>query len=581
MATRGAPAGAGSDGGRPTDDAAGRGGRRLIRTVVVSLLSLGTATIAAAVLRRWAGIPDPSAVYLLAVVGAAIVGGTWPAVATSLAAFLAYDFLFVRPFYTFAVAAPEEWLHLLLFLVVALVIGRLTALQAERAEEAERRAAEARSLFSISRELAVAGGAMEAAPRLCEQLAREAEFERVWLALGPGLAEERVVADTEAGRPVPPSTPRWLLRSAAADPLPGWVRVHDPAARPSRSDVRRADAEVFRVPLEAAGETVGSLWGARRHGAPLPGRSHSRLMAAVADQLGQAVRRDRLAAELTAAEVARQGDALKTALLDSVSHDLRTPLAGIRAAAGSLLDAEAAVGPSEVRELAASIDAEAARLGRLVRDLLDLSRIEAGSLRPRLEPYELVDLVEPVAERLRPVLGDLRLDLDLPAELPPVIVDATFADEIVTNLLENAARYAPGGRARVGAAVVPGARAAAGAVELVVEDDGPGVPPGAFDRIFDKFYRVPVDGRVRAAGAPVIDVAGARSARPATGPRVGMGVGLAVVRGLALAMGGSVRAEASRLGGLAVVVTLPAAGPAPAETSSAAGSVDATGVTGR
>lgn len=545
---------------------------QIVATIAASLVA---ATLAAAVLQRSIGIPDASAVYLLAVVAVGTLAGTWPAVATSVAAFLAYDFLFVQPFYTFNVAAPEEWLHLLLFLVVALVIGRLTALQRERAEEAERRAAEARALFAVTRDVAIAVSALEAAPLVCERVAREAEFDRVWLALGPTIGEERVIADTISGTPTPPASTRWLLRPAAPDSQPAWVRIHEPGAlrdRPtpgvraaaegraqtaqpagpgeragSRGRERRvertaADPDVFRVPMVVAGEAIGSLWATRRRGAPMPGRSASRLLAAAADQLGQAVRRDRLAADLTAAEVGRQADALKTALLDSVSHDLRTPLAGIRAAAGNMLDPETAPRPDEVRELAASIDGEAQRLARLVRDLLDLSRIEAGALRPTLEPYELADIVEPVVERSRSLLGDAEVTIDLSTELPPVLVDAIYADEIVGNLLENAARYAPAGRLRLSGRPCE----ADGMVELVVEDDGPGVPDAALAHIFDKFYRVGARGSDRAGG------------------RVGMGVGLAVVRGLAEAMGGAVEARRSALGGLAVVIRLRAAAHAPA-----------------
>ena len=262
-----------------------------------------------------------------------------------------------------------------------------------------------------------------------------------------------------------------------------------------------------------------------------PDRSETRILSAAADQLGQVVRRDRLAAEATAAEVARQSDRLKTALLDSVSHDLRTPLATIRASAGSLLDPEIQWSADEQRAALRSIDAEAERLNLLVRNLLDLSRIEGGALHPELEPHDLDEIVGGTVARLRP--RDKTLTVRVAPTLPPVLVDDLYLDEILTNLVENAVRHG-GSTIVVRAAVV----ADAPFVELVVEDDGPGAPDAALPRLFDKFFRV--------------DQARGTSRR-------GMGVGLTVVQGLARAMDGDVAARRSDLGGLAVAVRLPVA----------------------
>jgi two-component system, OmpR family, sensor histidine kinase KdpD len=229
-------------------------------------------------------------------------------------------------------------------------------------------------------------------------------------------------------------------------------------------------------------------------------------------------------------EVARQGDALKSALLDSVSHDLRTPLAAIRAAAGNLMDPDVALAPEESREVAASIDREAQRLSRLVRNMLDLGRIQGGALRPSLELYDLADLVDAVAERLAPILTPSHVEVAIAADLPAVRVDGIFVDQIVTNLLENAARYAAGKALRVSAKVV------GGQVWLTVEDAGPGVPAAALPHLFERFYRAP--------------------RRQGSRPQGGSGIGLTVVQGLAEAMGGSAEARLSALGGLAVVVRL-------------------------
>jgi two-component system sensor histidine kinase KdpD len=281
-----------------------------------------------------------------------------------------------------------------------------------------------------------------------------------------------------------------------------------------------------------------------RLGASEPDRVTTRLLALAADQLALAIRRDDLRREATEVEIARRADALKTALLDAVSHDLRTPLASIRAAAGSLADPDIAIDAPSARATAAAIDAEADRLDRLVREVLDLSRIEAGSLRPELEPLVLADAVGPVVERLRPILGARPITVSIPDELSPVQADAVLLDGLVSNLVENVARHAP-----EPAALQISAREDAGRIRLAIDDGGAGVPEAERERLFDKFYRAP---------------------SAAAGSRRGLGVGLAIVRGMAEAMGGTVTAEQSRLGGLRIEVELPAAAAVPADSAGAA-----------
>jgi two-component system, OmpR family, sensor histidine kinase KdpD len=519
--------------------------------VAVAVASLAAATGLAALARGQLGISNAAIVYLLAVVVVSMGYGSWLAVGTSIASFLLYDFFFVQPLYTFSVATPDGWIDLLLFLIVAIVIGRLSALQLQRRREAELRTAEARAMFGLSRDIAIAASALEAAPLLTARLAREAQMARVWLGLGAAIPEERTVADSATGEARPPVASRWTLRSSTSDAQPGWIKVRETqvarlrnaadgaaADDPGRSAAlpRRVHDEeplvIFRVPIIVGGEPVGSLWATRHRGDPFPGHSHTRLLAAAADQIGQAVERDRLAAEATALEVARQGDALKSAVLDSVSHDLRTPLAAIRASAGNLMDSDVVLTPHQIRAAANSIDLEAQRLSRLVRNMLDLGRIEGGALHPSCELYDLADLVDPVVERMAPALRPSSVEVSIPADLPAVNVDGIFVDQILTNLLENAARYAVGRKIRVSAIPL------ADRVQLVVEDAGPGVPAAALPHLFERFYRVP--------------------ARKGAGSDGGSGVGLAVVRGLATAMGGSVEARSSELGGLAVLVRLPA-----------------------
>ena len=519
--------------------------------MALSAAALAAATVVAAALQAWLGVADASPVYLLAVVPIAGRYGTWPGVVGSVIAFLVYDFLFTTPRYTFSVTNAQEWLSLLLFLVVAVVIGRLAALQAERTNEADRRAREAQAMFGISRALATATTIDGAAAEILERLVGQTGLDRIWIGFGETPGSEALVADSGPGEAtvigVPGSDLPGLASIAAATPwvlvrMPGdepaeWIRAHEGTA----GEAAAQPFALFRVLIEPDGEVLGSLWGLRSEDAGLPGRGATRSLSLAADQLGLAIRRDRLAEIATTAEIARRSDALKSALLDSVSHDLRTPLATIRALAGGLLDEGVPMSSESVRESAATIDEEALRLSEIVRGLLDLSRIESGELRPDLALHELGELVETVVRRYRAAEGEHRIEIDIADDLP-VLVDALFFDQALTNVYDNALahslpdsiirlRAAPVQAAVQGEPTIEGARE----VELVVEDSGPGMTEEALEHAFDKFYR----GR----GVEV-------------GSRHGLGIGLTVARGLTEAMGARIDASAGDLGGLAVTFRL-------------------------
>jgi two-component system sensor histidine kinase KdpD len=506
-------------------------GRRSAAVIPAAiLLALAGTTLAVAAIR--AVVPDVAPVYLLAVLAVGMLYGTAPAVVTSVAAFLLYDFLFVPPIYTFTIASPDEWLNLLLLLAVAVVIGRLAALQTQRAQEAADRALEAESLYGITGVLASTRTVGEATPLVLARLAETTAMDRVWFGLGPSQTDERIVGDTATGEALP--MPGWhVVLKRPPDGAARWVRTHVGRAGSRRS----ARAVVHRVRVEVAGEPLGSLWALRARAEHEPDRAETRILAAAADQLGQAVVRDRLSEEATSAEILRESESLKSALLDSVSHDLRTPLATIRAAAGSMLDRSIAWSEDEHLEAFQTIDAEAERMGRLVRNLLDLSRIEGGALRPELTAQDASELARQAVGRTQAQGKTIRIDI--PPTLRPVLVDDVYLGQVLANLLENAVRYG-------GPTIVVGGRdlPQEAAVELSVADDGAGVPVGALAHLFDKFYQVP---------------------RADDLSRRGMGIGLTVVAGLTHAMGGTVRAERSVAGGLAVVVRLRAAAAPPAD----------------
>jgi two-component system sensor histidine kinase KdpD len=512
------------------------------RLLLVAVPALAAASGIVWLLEDRFGIPDASPVYLLAVVVTALVSGTFGALAAAVSGILLYDFLFTHPFATLEISDPGEWLSLVLLLFVGLVVGQLTALERARTLTAEAREREARELFLVSRALATRSSTSSALQEIAALLRRAADMTGLWIALGPDDGAEKVAA--EAGARAQAGGLSWQLRRFPGDQPAQWVRIHQPPVARGRAaaipPAARPAGELFRVRIEAAGRPLGSIWSLRERGAGTPDRSATRLMSAAADQVGQALAQDRLAADAKAADVARASDALKSALLQSVSHDLRTPLATIRAAAGTLrpdsdLDADGR------RASAAAIEREVERLDRLVANLLDLGRIEAGELRAELDVFELDDLAGRTIDRFAPRLAGHEVRVEVPAI--PVLVDPVFLDEALTNLLDNALKFTGTGSVIRVAATAPDDAT----VRLVVEDDGAGVPDELLGKVFEQFFRAPTDGL---RGRP------------------GTGIGLAVVRGLVEAMGGTVLGRRSELGGLAVEVALRRA-QLPAELSAA------------
>lgn len=508
--------------------------RRLALEATVVVATLAVVTLAVGALEATLSIPDASAAFLLAVVGVAVVFGTTPAVLTAVGAFLVYDFLFTEPRFTFTVRNPAEWLNLLLLLVIGTVVGRLAGRQRERAEDALAGEREARALFNVSFSLATRHDTKDALASIVEMLRTETRMSRVWVVVG-----EAIAADTAPAGAPPPATRavHTVLRRRPGDEAAEWVRVHAPS--PGRRAERAPTETLHRVLMTVDDRSFGSLWGTRSMRLGDPDAGETRVLAAAADQIAGALERDRLLGDATSAEISRRSEALKSALLDSVSHDLRTPLAAIRAAAGALMDS-AVEWPDEQRHaIAASIDREADWLNRLVTNLLDMSRIEAGELQPSVGVFEVSDLVDQAVQRFATTNAAQPVTVDAPADLPPVLADEVFIGQVLANALDNAAKYA--------GPAVPisvSARSLGDAVRLTVEDGGPGVPAEALPRLFDKFYRVPRKGE---------------------GSRRGTGIGLSVVRGLVQAMGGRVAARPSSLGGLAIDLDIPIArGGAPA-----------------
>lgn len=506
---------------------------RLLTRYLIALVAVALATIAVALLGPL-HLANASLLYLTAVLVIAVIAGRGPAIAASLAAFLTFDFFFTEPRFTFTVRDPSEWIALLTFLLVAIVTGQLAAGQRSRVEEATAREREARLLHDISNLLA----SRPFKPAL------EAVAERLRTELG--LEAAAIDMSTDGSNPVrvgagDPAAIREARQSAASTSVLGagagasslqaaepgrWVRI----APPHGARVIPSGRGMIRVPIGGGTTSRGDLilLGGREH--RQLGRREARLLATAAAQLALAVDQERLRRETTEAEVLRRTDELKSALLDAVSHDLRAPLASIIASAGSLREADVDWTDAERREFAQAIEQEAERLNRIVGNLLDLSRIQGGTLVPARDWHDPSLVLTDSVERLRPALTEHRLVLDLAADLPPVMLDPVEIDQVVANLIENAAKYSPGGGTIRLAATMEAAE-----LVVVVEDSGPGIPLEALPRLFEPFYRAPRAQRVQ-----------------------GSGLGLAVAHGLVIAHGGRIWAESRPEGGARFAFAIPA-----------------------
>lgn len=485
-------------------------------------------------------IANVSMLYLIVVLAVATRIGSGPAVLASIIAFLTFDWFFVEPLHTFTVADPGEWVSLLLFLVTAVFTGELAADQRRRAQEAAQREHEAVLLFDLLRLLTApdVDGALAAG---AERIRAELGLSAVGIQLTVEGRQRSVAVGDEDGRalarPLHAASGEILAGGRAPSALergrPGhWLRVVPPA-RAGEGGI--AERRRHILPIRIGDRSAGQLVVVRRRGTRPLGERDSRFLGVVATQLASLAERAELQLDATEAEVLRQANELKTALLNAVSHDMRTPLASIKASAGSLQQHDVAWTDADREEFAQAIEQQADRLDRIVANLLDLSRMEAGALRPQRSLHDVGALVEDVLERLRDQTARHPIVVSIQPDLPPVSLDYIQIDQVLSNLVENAAKYAP-----AGTPIDVTARRIGDAIEIEVADRGPGVPADAVPRLFEPFFRV------RHSGAPT-----------------GLGLGLAVAKGLVQAHGGRISVRGREGGGSRFGFTLPTAPPVP------------------
>lgn len=547
---------------------------RAVRRVVLAYAAAGVAVFLATWAIGIAGAFVPtrnlSLIYLLVVLWLASVFGRGPAIVASVLAFFAYNFFFITPLHRLTVNDPTEWISLFALLATSLVLGQLTASVQARARDAQESQQRTATLFALSQLIA-------ATPEYETLLA--ALPGRVLDVFAPaGLAACALILADDQNRPVVQAAAtasphgRALLRGVSLEEREqqaqaGWVLEH---GTPAGGHIALLGehlpygAACYFLPLRSRGRIVGVLGiaGTDEMRRLVPGASVAQagngvaspgahgvdpeveLLRAFCEHIGLALDRAALQQQAIHAEALREGDRLKDALLGSVTHDLRTPLAAIKAATGSLLDPAITWAEADRRELLQSIDASADRLNRLVGNLLDLSRLEAGVARPVKEWYLIGDVVAAVLDRLE-LAGQLagrRIVVDVPEEIPLAPMDHAQIEQVLTNVLENALKYSPANsQVDVHARVVREPEEPPDTLEVRITDHGVGIPAGELRAIFGKFYRV------RQSAVPWSDGK----------PPVGTGLGLAISDAIVRAHGGRIWAE-SRLGeGTTVIFTLP------------------------
>lgn len=471
-------------------------------------------------------LPEPSlaVAYLPAVMLVAVLAGRAAALAASILAFLAYDFLFVLPYFTLTVSDPQEWADLLVFLGVAVATGQLAGIARTRALEATRNERDASTQFRLVRALTegdARDGLRAAAQILVEETATPAVAIQLNHRNEAGAGPPELLA--QLSQPDVVRDAAILGRPDAESPTGRWVRLRRQRPGQEREAVAERYARV-RIPT---GEEDGWIVIGPVH----PGLADSntqRLLVTAAALIGNAIRRDRLLREANEATVLREGERLRGSMLNAVSHDLRTPLSSIIASAESLLQTDVDWSPQDQDEFLRAIATEGRRLARMVDHLLDYSRVESGALHLVPAWIEPDDLVLDVIRRLKPILGSHPLATDLSPQMGAVFVDEIALGEAISNLVENAVAHTP-----PGTNILVRVRRPDAGLEIVVEDDGPGIPLTALPTIFEPFKSTGGSARARTSG-----------------------LGLAIAHGIVEAHGGTLRAENRRGGGARFTLTL-------------------------
>ena len=495
------------------------------RYYVYAVVVVALITIVGELLQRALEPTNLTMLYLLGVVVVALRWGRWPAAVAATLSVVAFDFFFVPPELTFAISDTQYLITFAALLIVGLVIGRLASRTRDQADAARRRGVSSAALQALSGELAAASD-LDAILRAIERHVSATFSRQVAVFLpGPSGVQARLVSP---GFPLDDSE-----RAVAT-----WVFDHGQPAGYGTETLAGANARYF--PLRTARGITGVMGVRPTIPTDRLNPEQRQLMETFASQAAVAIERAQLAEQSREAHLSRETERLQTVILNAISHDLRTPLASIVGALSSLTEQAASLDDAAKRDLLETAQQEAKRLTRLVSNLLDMTRLEAGAIALRREFFDVADLVGSTLAQLAEATRTRDIVVDVPTDLPMVLIDFVPMTQALANLVDNAIKYSPAGSPVEIWAGVEGSE-----IRITVADRGPGIPEIELARVFDKFYRI------RRPGEPG-----------------GVGLGLAIAKGFVEAHGGRIWATARPGGGTMVTIAL-AAAPLPKGTEKA------------
>jgi two-component system sensor histidine kinase KdpD len=464
-------------------------------------------------------IENVDLVFLTAVVGVSVRYGLGPSLLASLAASLCYNFFFLPPVYTFTITDPTNIVAFFFFMLIAILVSNLAGRVRAQATAASQRVRTTESLYAFSRKLAGTAALDDVLWATAYQIALMLKVRVVLL-----LPEQGRIA-VKAG--YPPEDQLDPADLAAAN----WTWENDRVA--GRGSDTLPGAKRLFLPMRTGRGPIGVIGIDDDRAGPLLTPDQRRLLDALTDQGALAIERVHLVEDMDRVKRDAESDRLRQALLTSISHDLKTPLAAVLGAATTMRDLAPHLSDAQRTELISTIVEESERLNRFIANLLDMTKLESGAVVPNSAAHDLGELVGATLRRATSILAQHTVKLDLGQDLPMIEVDPVLFEQALFNLLDNAAKYAP-----AGSAIELRAGQSGGQVELQVRDEGEGIPPAELETVFDKFYRVRKGDHVRP----------------------GTGLGLAIARGFIEAMGGRLSAgNRSDRSGAAMTIRLPVA----------------------
>ena len=453
-------------------------------------------------------------IYLFSVVLAAVYLGRGPAILTSILGVAAFDYFFVPPHLTFVVSNAEYLLTFIGLLAVSLVISQLTSMVRGQTEAAQRSEIETVELYELGRDLTVATDPESVAKAAIAHVGQT--FSREVAIFLPEDNHARLFAASPG-----------LSISDSDLTVAGWALEHGEVA--GRGTATLPDVSMRYQPLKTTRGVVGVLGVKPLDPSRHLTRDQLRTLDAFANQIGLAFERARLAEQAHQAEILEVTDKLQNALLNSISHDLRTPLVSIKGALSSLADGNIQLDENARRSLIETAGEETDRLNRLVSNLLDMTRLESGAMRIKKEATDIQDLIGAALEDMGTRLENRPIRINIPEDLPIIELDFVLIERVLVNLLDNALKYSP-----ENSLIEINAHRAGAFLEIDVCDRGTGIPPEDLNRIFDKFYRVQRPDNVS-----------------------GTGLGLSISKGILQAHGGFISAENRSDGGTMVTISVP------------------------